>query len=527
MTTHWAYAIADQLISKYGEKQITCAAGISPSGIVHAGNLRELMTSDLVFKALVDRGANARLIFSWDDFDRFRKVPANIPESFREHVGKAYCEIPDPYGKFNSYAERFEHLFEGEAKQLGIEATFIRQNQMYKDGSYDNQIRFVLQNRKNIADILARNMTQGMSEEEINNYFPVSIYSRFSGKDTTRVISFDGENKLTYECKETGKEDTVDLTKDHVIKLPWKVDWPMRWKYEGVHFEPGGSDHASPQGSYDVGGQIAKEIFGIQPPDFVEYHFVRIKGMNEKMSSSKGNVFSPSDLLNIYSPMMVRWLYCKQPPNSLIDIAFDADVIRTYEEFDKKILKFLDGQLEENDRQEILLSKPSSQTNLARNSAPFRQIAGMGDATNFNHTRILELLNDSNMQFDTNSIEDRLNKSNIWMDKYCQDQRSKLLLRPNISYYNTLTSEGTSQINMLLDVVNNSKSMSLEQLEQALYAIPKKPGMSDEDKKIAQRTFFKNVYNLLFDKDRGPRLPTFIWAADTTTIAHLLNTHNG
>lgn len=40
----------------------------------------------------------------------------------------------------------------------------------------------------------------------------------------------------------------------------WKIDWPMRWLYEGVDFEPGGKDHAAPGGSYDTSRVIAKEI---------------------------------------------------------------------------------------------------------------------------------------------------------------------------------------------------------------------------------------------------------------------------
>lgn len=40
----------------------------------------------------------------------------------------------------------------------------------------------------------------------------------------------------------------------------WKIDWPMRWLYEGVDFEPGGKDHAAPGGSYNTSRVIAKEI---------------------------------------------------------------------------------------------------------------------------------------------------------------------------------------------------------------------------------------------------------------------------
>lgn len=40
----------------------------------------------------------------------------------------------------------------------------------------------------------------------------------------------------------------------------WKIDWPMRWLYEDVDFEPRGKDHAAPGGSYDTSRVIAKEI---------------------------------------------------------------------------------------------------------------------------------------------------------------------------------------------------------------------------------------------------------------------------
>ena len=36
--------------------------------------------------------------------------------------------------------------------------------------------------------------------------------------------------------------------------------------------------------------------------------------------------------------------------------------------------------------------------------------------------------------------------------------------------------------------------------------------MTDNEKKSAQRTFFKDTYNLLFGEDQGPRLPTYFWA---------------
>ena len=50
----------------------------------------------------------------------------------------------------------------------------------------------------------------------------------------------------------------MHLDRDFHGKLVWKVDWPMRWAYEGVVFEPSGVDHQSPGSSFVVGGHLAE-----------------------------------------------------------------------------------------------------------------------------------------------------------------------------------------------------------------------------------------------------------------------------
>ena len=56
----------------------TCASGISPSGPVHLGNLRELMVPHLVADEVRRNGVPCRHILSWDDYDRLRRVPAGV-----------------------------------------------------------------------------------------------------------------------------------------------------------------------------------------------------------------------------------------------------------------------------------------------------------------------------------------------------------------------------------------------------------------------------------------------------------------
>ena len=81
---HWSERAAREVIKKNPNAEVyVCAAGISPSGSVHIGNFRDIATSYYVMKAIKRLGKNAKMIFSWDEYDRFRKVPANVKEGSR------------------------------------------------------------------------------------------------------------------------------------------------------------------------------------------------------------------------------------------------------------------------------------------------------------------------------------------------------------------------------------------------------------------------------------------------------------
>lgn len=97
---HWSEKIAKDIIKRSPDKEeYVCAAGISPSGSIHIGNFRDIATSYFVYKALIKQGKKARLLFSWDEFDRFRKVPVNVKEvapELENEIGKPYVDVKDP-----------------------------------------------------------------------------------------------------------------------------------------------------------------------------------------------------------------------------------------------------------------------------------------------------------------------------------------------------------------------------------------------------------------------------------------------
>ena len=134
-STHWADHVAEDLIEKKPHQDVfVCASGISPSGMVHIGNFREVVTVEFVVRALRERGKQVRFIYSWDDYDAFRKVPVNLPNQplLETNLRKPISSVPDPFGCCSSYAFHFEQIFEKEIGQLGIKPSFIYQNKAYK-----------------------------------------------------------------------------------------------------------------------------------------------------------------------------------------------------------------------------------------------------------------------------------------------------------------------------------------------------------------------------------------------------------
>src|SRR6188508_3765840 len=95
----WVTRAADDAIRHAGEgNKVTVASGASPSGPIHLGNLREFLTVHFVAEEIRRRGLPVRHLHSWDDYDRFRKVPAGVDPSWADHIGRPLSAVPDPWG---------------------------------------------------------------------------------------------------------------------------------------------------------------------------------------------------------------------------------------------------------------------------------------------------------------------------------------------------------------------------------------------------------------------------------------------
>ncbi|MBR1925804.1 MAG: lysine--tRNA ligase [Clostridia bacterium] len=515
---HWADEIAQTLIKKHPNTQVfTCACGISPSGVVHIGNFREIITAYFVGKGLKDLGKDVRFIYSWDSFDRLRKIAKGIPLD-EKYIGMPYSEVPDPFGTEKSYEDHFEKPLMDALKEIGIDCEFIFQSKEYKSGRYVKGIVESLKKRKQIYDIMMKFKTQSASDEERENYVPLELYCQKCGHDFTKITKIsDDSTKLDYVCK-CGNSGTVDVTKDFCVKLVWKVDWPMRWREEGVMFEPGGRDHSSQGGSYQVSSVIAKEIFGIEPPEYRMYDFINLKGQTKKISSSSGTDMSPQTLLKVYEPAVMLWMFTRFLPEKSFDIAMDSDVLKTYHEFDRMYAQYKSGQCDEMVKRimELALSTTTEKDFVPVDAS---LIASFAPIVNFDLDLLTELFKKLGQNWTKEQIKPRFERITHWLKTYCPEQIVNLLDSKNDEFYNTLSDEEKGWIKTLKNEIQN-KNLSLEDMQSLLYDIPKLNGEMD---KARQKRFFEIVYNLLIGLNKGPRLYLFLTALNKNEIIKLLD----
>lgn len=516
---HWADEIADKIIQKYPNlDNYVCASGITPSGTVHVGNLRDVLTSEMVVRALQEKGKNAELIWSWDDYDKLRKIPKNIPQEWEKYLGLPISSVPDFEGKEDSYAKHFEKEFEKAIPILGIKARIIRQSEKYQKNDYFDLIKTALQKRKEIAAILYRYKAQDAQEEDIENYYPLNIYCTKCGLESGVITAYDGENSVTYKCK-CSHEETVDISKQNIGKLSWRVDWPMRWKYENVVFEPGGRDHSSAGGSYEVSSVIAKEVFGIEPPIYQGYEFIGLTGTVSKMSSSQGVLFTPEELLEIYESEIVRWFYARVNPLQKFDFALDDQIIKTYSEWDVFLNKFQNNELDEKEKRILDFCKVKEEYPKP-GSVSFRQLASFAQIAQGNKDILREMIEKSGGQISENDFQDRLPRAIAWAKKYApEDYRVNLRDEKNTDFYENLSDEWKAKIKRLTNSLD--ENWSADGLTNLIYEIPKE-GTPEENFRDKQKEFFEILYQLLTDKTKGPRLATFLMAIGIEKAKYLL-----
>ena len=323
---HWAEVLADNLIKT--QKKHVLATGITPSGPIHIGNMREVLTTDAVYRSLIEKGADAEFIYIADDFDHLRKVYPYLPDSYEKYVGRPISEIPCPCKKHKSYADHYLKSFLNSLNKLGINPIVYRASEMYKSGQYTDSIKIAMENIDKIREII-----ENISKRTLpKNWIPFNIKCDNCNKITLTTPMLYEYPNIEYKCK-CGYEGIININEGGVGKLPWRLDWPARWKMLNVTFEPFGKDLGTVGGARQTGEKIVEEIYNYTPPQYAVYEFILLKGKGA-MHSSKGTAFSSEEMLKITPPEVLRFLIMKNQPNKHIVFDPGLGLLNLVDEYD-------------------------------------------------------------------------------------------------------------------------------------------------------------------------------------------------
>jgi lysyl-tRNA synthetase, class I len=562
----WDDAIAERLMAAHDPAvgPIVVASGISPSGPIHMGNLREVFTTHLVAEALRRHGHEVVHLHSWDDYDRFRKVPHGVDPSFAEHIGRPLVDVPDPWGCHDSWSTHFKEPVLETFAALGAEVETISQAERYRSGVYRDEVLRAVRHRAEIDAVLEKYRTkkvepdptpddehaaqeaEAMADSVAHDdeaaagaagvgYFPFKPYCRDCGRDTTTVTAYDDETTdLAYTCSVCDYHGTTNLaTQDPAIdggKLVWKADWPMRWAFEHVDFEPAGMDHATPGSSFTVGHELVESVWDYPRPAWFGYGFVGFAGV-QKMSSSAGGAPTAQDALQVLEPGILRWLYVRRQPRQTFDIDFGPEVVRLYDEWDALGRKATDP--EKRDVQVLAYERAASTATAGPLPAPevvvpFRMLSSVADVTAGSAEQISRIVNHLGYPHDSvDQLEPRLSRAVAWTERYVPAaDRTTVRAEPDLAAIEALSSREREWVALLLQGLQGD--LELEQVTSLVYGVPKLArGMSLDEKptdevKADQKEFFRLLYHLLVDAERGPRLPTLIVALGSDRVRSLL-----
>jgi lysyl-tRNA synthetase class 1 len=286
-------------------------SGLGASGIPHIGSLGDVIRAYGVKLALETQGRRAEFVAYSDDLDGLRKVPAGMPESLRNFLGRPVSLVPDPYNCHESYAVHVNSLLRDAMDACGVEYVFHSATEDYRKGVLTEQIRKILSSAERVGEIVKDEVGQEKFTETLP-YFPICgscgrIY-------TTRAKTFDPRtDTLVYACEGTseikgqpisgcGYKGEVDIREGRG-KLPWKGEFAARWTALNINFEAYGKDIAD---SVRVNDRICEEVLNHPPPYHVRYELFLDKG-GQKISKSKS-------ALDVITPQ--TW-FKYAPPNSL------------------------------------------------------------------------------------------------------------------------------------------------------------------------------------------------------------------
>ena len=492
----WPYEEARKLLKRYPDGKsgspILFETGYGPSGLPHIGTFNEVQRTTMVRHAYEEMtGAPTRLIAFSDDMDGLRKVPDNVPNQglLAAHLGKPLTQVPDPFGKYESFAHHNNAMLRAFLDRYGFDYEFVSSTDMYHGGQFDDALKGVLRHYQAIMDI----MLPTLREERRKTYSPVLPVSPKTGVVLQVPIEI-----VDPEAGIVRFDDHGDIVEQLILsggaKLQWKVDWAMRWVALGVDYEMAGKDLID---SVIQSSKIARALGGKPPEGFNYEMFLDEKG--EKISKSKGNGLTIDQWLTYGTEESLAFYIYREPKAAKqLHIGVIPRAVDDYEQFrasyaaqplDKKLgnpVHHVHGGRVPQDALPVTFGLLLNLVGVMGADATEHQVWAYlrnyaPDATVENHPRLAGLVRNAlayNRDFIAPTLKRRAPEANEALALRELDERLAAL----------------------------DENASPEDIQNIVYEIGKDPHYSFEQ----LRDWFKALYETLLGAEQGPRMGSFI-----------------
>jgi len=539
---HWADQIANELQLRaerepilhkiVREKGYIVYDEKTPSGVIHIGSGRGWIIHDIIAKALRDAGLKGRFILSADDIDPYDKPNKELPSTFDKYLGMPFRNIPSPVKGYKNFGDYYFMQCVEKFEEIGIEVEIQSTGDLYESGAFNPAIKTILDNSSKVKAIFERIYDKPYDKLPFN-----PICEKCGKIGTTRAISWDKEKELiTYKCEKDLVEWAEGCGHEGVIspydgngKFPWKVEWAAKWPTVGAICELAGKDHFTAGGSRTVSIAISDEVLNYPPPypstrkeTGKGYEFFNVGG--KKMSTSKGQGFGFAETFNYLPPQMIRYLLVKTRPHAVLDFDPEGrnDIILLYERYDKTERIYFGVEKEDNPHEAANQKRIYELSHIGKIADRMPKQIPFPLAVNIiqvglSEEKAVEILKklghvDKDIEgMDLHSVLQRLNEAKKWIDRFAPDD-FKFSVQEKVPEGLKLGEKEKKALHRVASLIEEDLSEGL--LHNKFWEIAKDEGIETKD-------FFKAAYQVLINKERGPKLAGFILTIGRDKVRNL------
>lgn len=516
----WAERIALEIQARFeNEDVVVIRDEKTTSGYAHIGSMLSAAMHGAISEALTARGVPNKYLFESNDLDAFDSLPPYVPENFSKYIGRSLLDVPAPES-VGTYSQFFADDYRGVISGTGYIPEYYDAHTLYDSGRMDGVIVEALQAKETIRTIY-KEVSGGAGAWEA---LPLMVRCPMCKNIASTVATdFDGET-VAYWCP---KEERAGVTgcdaKGRVSpfggtsKLPWKVEWPAKWKVLGVMVEGAGKDHYTKGGSRHVANRISVDVFNYPSPFDIPHEFFLVGG--KKISSSKGRGSTARAIYELLPRNIFRLVLLSKERNQQVNFDPEGDTVPVlYDQYDKLADNYYarahSGEKDDYSRLFEMLF-PLGEVPIEKPFLPrFSHVAYLVQMPHLDLEKEVTSMKASSLGIahgvaltpaDLEELQVRREYARHWLREYAPEKYLFKLYEDSVpDIVKTFSSLQKSALRTLRErLIDHAVGNDGQSMHEVLHEVKEKHGITPQE-------FFSAIYGMLINKDHGPKAGWFL-----------------